>query len=69
MHAARSIAVSLGGFLLTDEEWQDDDLRRALLVAWAERAGAAADLDAYESFEVEVDLDWGREADAEAAAA
>ena len=47
-------AVSLGGFLLTEEEWRDDELRHALLCAWAERAGAAADPDSYESFEVVV---------------
>jgi hypothetical protein len=50
MHAAEM--VSLAGFLLTDEEWQDDDLRRALLAALAERASAAADPDSYESYEL-----------------
>jgi hypothetical protein len=50
MHAAEM--VSLAGFLLTDEEWQDDDLRRELLAALAERASAAADHDSYESYEL-----------------
>lgn len=49
-------AVSLGGFLLTGEEWEDEELRLALLHAWAEKADAAADLDSYESYEVTVDL-------------
>jgi hypothetical protein len=53
MHAAEML--SLAGFLLTDEEWQDEDLRRAVLSALAERASAAADHDSYESFEVVVD--------------
>jgi hypothetical protein len=44
--------VSLAGFLLTDQEWQDDDLRRALLEALAEGASAAADHDSYESYEL-----------------
>jgi hypothetical protein len=47
--------VSLGGFLLTSEEWQDDDLRLALLSAFAERASASADQDSYESLEVLVE--------------
>ena len=47
--------VSLGGFLLTEEEWGDDELRLALLDAWAERAAASADLDSYESFELTVE--------------
>ena len=52
MHAAEML--SLVGFLLTDEEWRDDDLRRALIAALAERAGAAADPDSYESYELVV---------------
>lgn len=48
--------VSLAGFLLTEEEWQDEDLRRALLGALAERASAAADHDSYESYELVVEL-------------
>jgi hypothetical protein len=47
--------VSIAGFLLTEEEWQDADLRHALLAAWAERAAVAADREAYESFEVLVE--------------
>jgi hypothetical protein len=47
--------VSLAGFLLTDQEWQDDDLRRALLEALTEGASAAADQDSYESYELFVD--------------
>jgi hypothetical protein len=54
MHAAIP-AVSLGGLLLTDEEWQDDELRHALLSAWAEHAAIAADLESYESYEVLVE--------------
>lgn len=53
MHAAEML--SLAGFLLTDEEWQDDELRQALLRALAERASADADQDSYESFEVLVE--------------
>jgi len=47
--------VSLAGFLLTDEEWRDDDLRHALLEVLAERASAAADHDSYESYELVVE--------------
>lgn len=47
--------VSLAGFLSTNEDWQDDQLRHALLRALAEWASAAADHDSYESFEVLVD--------------
>jgi len=50
MHAAEM--VSLAGFLLTDEEVADGDLRHALLTALAERASAAADQDSYESYEL-----------------
>lgn len=53
MHAAEM--MSLAGFLLTDEEWQDEGLRRALLTALAERASADADQDSYESYELVVD--------------
>jgi hypothetical protein len=52
MSTGGTAAVSLGGFLLTAEEWRDDDLRHALLSAWAAQASAAADPDSYESFEV-----------------
>lgn len=50
MHAAEMMSVA--GFLLTDEEWRDEDLRRALLEALAERASAAADHESYESYEL-----------------
>ena len=53
MHAAEM--VSLAGFLLTDEEWQDEELRRAVLEALAERAAQAADHDSYESYELLID--------------
>jgi len=53
MHAAEM--VSLAGFLLTEEELEDEDLRRALLSALAERAAAAADHDSYESYELVID--------------
>lgn len=52
MHAAEML--SLVGFLLTDEEWRDDDLRRALVAALAERTSAAADAESYESYELVV---------------
>ena len=52
MHAAEMLSVV--GFLLTDEEWSDDDLRRALLAALAERTSASADADSYESYELVV---------------
>lgn len=54
MHAAEM--VSLAGFLLTDEEWQDEGLRRALLAALAERASDDADHDSYESYELVIEL-------------
>jgi hypothetical protein len=53
MHAAEM--VSLAGFLLTDEEWRDDDLRRALLEVLADLASAEADHDSYESYELLVE--------------
>ena len=53
MHAAEML--SLAGFLSTNEDWQDDQLRRALLRALAEWASAAADHDSYDSFEVLID--------------
>lgn len=47
--------VSVGGFLLTGDEWQDEELRLALLHAWADTATGDTDLDCYESFEVTID--------------
>jgi hypothetical protein len=47
--------MSLAGFVLTDEEWQDEDLRRALVTALTQRASAAADQDSYESYELVID--------------
>ena len=55
MQRTRARSVTLSGFLLTDEEWQDEDLRLALLHAFAEKASAAADLDSYDSFELIVE--------------
>ena len=49
---ARARSVTLSGFLITDEEWADEDLRLALLSAFAEKASASADLDSYDSFEL-----------------
>ena len=60
INAAYVFYIGLGiltlivGFLLTDEEWRDDDLRRALLAALAERSSASADPDSYESYELVV---------------
>lgn len=47
--------MTLSGFLITDEEWSDEDLRLAMLSAFAEKASAAADLDSYDSFELIVE--------------
>jgi hypothetical protein len=55
MQRARARSVTLSGFLLTSEEWEDEDLRLALLSAFAEKASAAADLDSYDSFELIVE--------------
>lgn len=44
--------VSLAGFLLSDQELQDGELRRALLEVLAERASAAGDRESYESYEL-----------------
>lgn len=44
--------VSLAGFLLTEQEWEDPELRRALLAALAEGASAAGDRESYESYEL-----------------
>lgn len=55
MHGARKRAVSIAGFLLTDEEWQDYELRLALLAAWAEKTTASYDRESYDQFEVTVE--------------
>lgn len=47
--------MTLSGFLITDEEWADEDLRLAYLSAFAEKASASADLDSYDSFELTVE--------------
>lgn len=47
--------MTLSGFLITGEEWEDEDLRLAYLSAFAEKASAAADLDSYASFEIIVE--------------
>ena len=62
MHRGRARSVTLSGFLITDEEWDDEDLRLAYLCAFAEKASASADLDSYASFEIiierTVDQSW-----------
>jgi hypothetical protein len=50
-----ALTISLDGFLLTAEEWADEDLRVELLRAWVERAAVTADLESYESFELTVE--------------
>lgn len=54
--------MSLSGFLITGEEWDDEDLRLAYLCAFAEKASASADLECYASFEIiverSVDQSW-----------
>ena len=55
MQGRRPRAITLSGFVITDEEWQDEDLRLALLSAFAEKAAASADLDSYEWFEIIVE--------------
>lgn len=56
MQGTRARSVTLSGFLLTSEEWEDEDLRLALLSAFAEKASSSADLDSYDSFELIVEL-------------